>query len=95
MSIRMKRQIVRKNAAISGRQAVADPFRPRPTRPTRGAGHPTARRCRPTSRRCPRDDDPVPVARSRVPGGLTPRRGLRVASVLGLRYWITASPTGC
>jgi hypothetical protein len=32
MSIRRKRQIIRKNAAISGRQAVADPFRPRPTK---------------------------------------------------------------
>jgi hypothetical protein len=32
MSIRRKRQIIRKNATISGRQAVADPFRPRPTK---------------------------------------------------------------
>ena len=32
MSIRRKRQIIRKHAAISGRQAVTDPFRPRPTK---------------------------------------------------------------
>ena len=32
MSIRRKRQIIRKNAAISGRQTVADPFRLRPTK---------------------------------------------------------------
>ena len=32
MSIRRKRQIIRKHAAVSGRQAVTDPFRPRPTK---------------------------------------------------------------
>jgi hypothetical protein len=32
MSIRRKRQIIRKNAAISGRQAMTDPFRPGPTK---------------------------------------------------------------
>ena len=32
MSIRRKRQIIRKHAAVSARQAVTDPFRPRPTK---------------------------------------------------------------
>jgi hypothetical protein len=32
MAIRRKRQIVRKRAAMSGRQAVVDPFRPDPSK---------------------------------------------------------------
>jgi len=32
MAMRRKRQVIRKHAAISGRQAVADPFRPGPTK---------------------------------------------------------------